>query len=443
LTQGQRWFYLAQFNMKILVIGGGAREHALVWKLRHSPLIDHIWCVPGNAGISELAECFDGNVGEIEKLATLARRLKPDLTIVGPEQPLVLGIADEFEKRGLNLFGPSRAAAQLEGSKVFAKEFMARHKIPTAPTYGVFDNSVDAYTSLCEVDWPVVVKADGLCAGKGVLVTSSPDEATAFLERLMEKNEFGEAGRRVIVEEGLAGKEISYIVMTDGKTFAPLAPVRDYKRLHDEDAGPNTGGMGATSCNDLLSASLEREIQTKIVGPTIEGMARDGHKYRGFLYFGLMMTESGPKVLEFNCRLGDPETQALVMRMNFDLAAALGATLSGNLASVTMDWSPAASLCVVLASEGYPSKSNIGKQISGLNGASQGRNTAIFHAATKRDRNEYYTSSGRVLTVASSADNLATARLLAYEAASQISFDGVHYRKDIGSSEAGSAAMSR
>jgi phosphoribosylamine---glycine ligase len=425
--------------MKILVIGSGAREHALAWKLRQSPQVEHIWCLPGNAGICDVAECLDGSVTEVEQIANVAQGLRPDLTIVGPEQPLVLGIADEFEKRGLALLGPSRAAAQLEGSKVFAKEFMARHNIPTAPAYGVFDNAVDAYTSLCEVDWPVVVKADGLCGGKGVLVTSSPDEATAFIERLMEKGEFGEAGKHVIVEEGLAGREISYIVLTDGENFVPLAPARDYKRAFDGDAGPNTGGMGAISSDDLLSRELESEIQRRIVRPTISGMAREGHNYQGFLYFGLMITENGPKVLEFNCRLGDPETEALVMRMNFDLAAAASATLSGDLTVFRMDWSPAASACIVLAAEGYPGKPKIGQRITGIKTDDRRSAVAVFHGATRREVNYYYVSSGRALTIAAAGENVAKARQTAYETASQISFEGMHYRKDIGG-DVGSAA---
>lgn len=273
---------------------------------------------PGNDGIAQIAECVAANPCDISSTADIAGKLKPDLTIVGPEQPLVLGVADEFAKRRLSIIGPSRNAAQLEGSKIFAKEFMQRHGIPTASTYGIFDAAVDAYTSLCEVDWPVVVKADGLCGGKGVLVTSSPDEATAFIERLMETKEFGDAGTRVIIEEGLSGPEISYMVLTDGEKFVPFATSRDYKRAFDNDMGPNTGGMGAISSDDLISGEVEKTIQEKVVQPTILGMARDGKEYKGFLYFGLMMTSSGPKVLEFNCRLGDPETEALVVRMNFD-----------------------------------------------------------------------------------------------------------------------------
>jgi phosphoribosylamine---glycine ligase len=424
--------------MKILVIGAGAREHAMVWKLRQSEQVEQIWCVPGNAGILELADCLAGNLGDVGQLADSAQRLGADLTVVGPELPLVLGIEDEFRRRGLRILAPSRAASQLEGSKVFAKDFMARHGIPTAPVYGMFDSAVDAYTALCGVDWPVVVKADGLCAGKGVLVTSSPDEATAFIERLMEKDEFGEAGRRVIIEEGLAGEELSYIVLTDGEAFAPLAPARDYKRAGDGDVGPNTGGMGAISTVNLLPPGLEEEIQAKIVQPTLRGMAQDGHKYLGFLYVGLMITGTGPKVLEFNCRLGDPETEALVMRMNFDLARACDAAESGGLADFEMDWSPAASACVVLASEGYPGKPLTGQVIMGL-GDERRSNVAIFHGGTRREGDKYYVSSGRVLTVSASAATVSGARGIAYEAAGGISFEGSYYRKDIGV-ETGSAA---
>jgi phosphoribosylamine---glycine ligase len=433
--------FIVLHSMKILVIGGGAREHALGWKLRQSSRVEHLWCIPGNAGIAELAECIDGSAADVQQMAETASSLKPDLTIVGPEQPLVLGIADEFQKRGLPLLGPSRAAAQLEGSKVFAKEFMARHAIPTASPYGIFDNAVDAYTSLCEVDWPVVVKADGLCAGKGVLVTASPDEATAFIERLMEKSEFGDAGKRVIIEEGLAGRELSYIVLTEGEHFVPLAPSRDYKRAFDGDAGPNTGGMGAISTSDLISADLETQIQERIVRPTLAGIANDVGNYCGFLYFGLMLTSDGPKVLEFNCRLGDPETEALVMRMEFDLAAAAQAAANGKLGNFRANWSPAASACVVLAAGGYPGKPQSGKQIAGLDALKQDSAIAVFHGGTHCKDANYYTSSGRVLTIAASGNSLADARKRAYATAQQISFEGMHYRKDIGL-EAGSAAAS-
>lgn len=427
---GARFIVLDELSkMKILVIGGGGREHALAWKLRQSPQAQHVWVAPGNDGIAQDAECVAAKLSDVNGLAEIAGRLKPDLTVVGSEQPLVLGIANEFSKRGLPIVGPSRDAAQLEGSKVFAKEFMQRHGIPTASTYGIFDAAVDAYTSLCEVDWPVVVKADGLCGGKGVLVTSSPDEATAFIERLMEAKEFGESGKRVIVEEGLSGPEISYMVLTDGEKFVPLAASRDYKRAFDGDTGPNTGGMGAISSDDLISAEVEKIIQEKVVRPTIDGMARDGIKYNGFLYFGLMMTAEGPKVLEFNCRLGDPETEALAMRMDFDLAEVLEASLGGDLGRLRLGWKPKASVCLVLAAGGYPGKPETGARIDGLDRMS---NCAVFHAGIKKEGGEYYVSSGRVLNVSAAGASLSEARTKVYEAARQISFEGMHYRKDIG-----------
>ncbi|HEV2299263.1 MAG TPA: phosphoribosylamine--glycine ligase [Candidatus Acidoferrales bacterium] len=425
--------------MKVLIIGGGGREHALAWKLRQSANVEHLWCAPGNGGISEDAECVEANLSDVAALANLAEKLKADLTVVGPEQPLVLGVGDEFAKRGLRLVGPSREAARLEGSKVFAKEFMQRHGIPTAATYGIFDSAVDAYTALCEVDWPVVVKADGLCGGKGVLVTSSPDEATLFIERLMEKREFGEAGKAVILEEGLEGREISYIVLTDGENFVPLAPARDYKRAFDGDQGPNTGGMGAISCGDLVSAELEEMIRSKIVRPTITKMAGDGKPFKGFLYFGLMITGAGPKVLEFNCRLGDPETEALAMRMNFDLCDALERAASGDLKNFKMSWEPKASACVVCAARGYPGKPEAGQRINGLKRMAPTGDVAIFHSGTRKDGGHYYTHSGRVLTVAARAESLSEVRRVVYEAAKQISFEGMHYRKDIGR-EAGEVA---
>jgi phosphoribosylamine--glycine ligase len=418
--------------MKVLVIGGGGREHALVWKLQQSAKVQKVWCVPGNGGISEDAECFSAGMSDVTGLADLAEKLGADMTVVGPEQPLVLGIADEFGKRGLTLVGPSREAAQLEGSKVFAKQFMQRRGIPTAALYGIFDSAVDAYTSLCAADWPVVVKADGLCGGKGVLVTSSPDEATAFIERLMEKREFGEAGKRVILEEGLGGQEISYMVLTDGDHFLPLAPSRDYKRAFNGDQGPNTGGMGAISSNDLISPELEREIQTTIVRPTIAGMCKDGRPFKGFLYFGLMLTSDGPKVLEFNCRLGDPETEALVMRMNFDLAEALQRSAEGKLESFNMNWSPEASACVVLASRNYPQEPETGQRIGGLEVEAQESGVHIFHAGTRRERTNYYTSSGRVLTIAAGGGTVREAARKVYSAINRVSFSGMHYRKDIG-----------
>jgi phosphoribosylamine--glycine ligase len=419
--------------MKILVIGGGGREHALVWKLAQSSSVEKIWCAPGNGGIESDAECFPLDLSDVRAASDLAAKLGADLTIVGPEIPLVGGIADEFATRGLTLLGPSKTAAQLEGSKIFAKKFMERHAIPTAAVYGIYEQAVDVYTDLCSVDWPLVIKADGLAAGKGVLVTSSPDEATAFIDRVMERKEFGEAGRRVLLEEGLQGDELSFIILTDGKNFIRMAPTRDYKRAYDGDRGPNTGGMGAYSTDDLLPAELEKKIVETIVRPTLAGLEKDGTAYRGFLYFGLMLSQRGPKVLEFNCRLGDPETQAIMMRADFDFAQACMAAARGELGGVQAKWAPASSVCVVLASKGYPEKPEVGKEISGLD--AEGRVEApgkAFHAGVRREERHYYTSGGRVIGVAASDQDLSSCRCSTYSICSSVAFEGQHYRSDVG-----------
>ena len=424
--------------MKILVIGSGGREHALVWKLKQSPHVQHIWCAPGNGGISQDAECVAADVKDVAALADLATRLGADLTVVGPELPLVLGIVDEFEKRGLRIVGPTKAAAQLEGSKVFAKGFLGRHGIPTALLHGICSTPGDAYSALCAVDWPVVIKADGLAAGKGVLVAPGPDDATAFIDRVMERREFGNSGDRVILEEALEGQELSYIVLTDGEHILPMAPTRDHKRVFDGDQGPNTGGMGAYSAPDLLPPGLEKTIRETIVEPAIRGMAKEGQPYSGFLYFGLMLTADGPKVLEFNCRMGDPETQPIVLRMDFDLAEALMAAAEGKLKSVQTKWKPEASVCVVLASGGYPGSFETGKPIRGLDKVD--RVVSVFHAGTKREGSAYYTSGGRVLGVSGAGRTLDDAARLTYDSISRISFDGMHFRRDIGKPRAESSA---
>ena len=417
---------------KILVIGGGGREHALVWKLKQSERVEKIWCAPGNGGISNDAECLPLDLGNVSEAAVLAAKLGADLTICGPELPLVRGIADEFARRNLALLGPTKAAAQLEGSKAFAKKFMERNTIPTASTYGIYDSPIDAYTSLCSVDWPLVVKADGLCAGKGVLVTSSPERASEFIDRLMEKKEFGDAGKQVLLEEGLSGDELSYIILSDGKNFVSLPPSRDHKRAFDNDEGPNTGGMGAFSTSDLLSPELERKILDTIVRPTLAGLQKEGLNYRGFLYFGLMLTKDGPKVLEYNCRLGDPETQAILLRADFDLAAACAEAARGELSPMQAKSSAAASVSIVIASEGYPEDPKIGREITGLDAAAAVPGAVVFHAGTRREGEKYYTTGGRVLSVAARAEELAAACKIAYDAASKIGIDGAHYRKDIG-----------
>ena len=417
--------------MKILVIGGGGREHALVWKLRQSPWVEKLWCAPGNGGIAQDAECLPVDTKDVGAMVALAERLKPDLTVVGPEQPLVLGVADEFSRRGLAIVGPSKQAAEIEGSKVFAKGFLERHNIPTAALYGVYDSPGDAYGALCAVDWPVVVKADGLCAGKGVLVTSSPDEATAFIERLMEKREFGEGGKRVLMEEALEGEELSFIVLTDGQEILPLTPTRDHKRVFDGNLGPNTGGMGAYSSDELVSTELERRILESIVRPAIQGLAAEGLPYKGFLYFGLMLTTGGPKMLEFNCRMGDPEAQPMVARMDFDLAEALAATAGGSLGKINSRWKQGASVCVVMASGGYPGDFETGKRVEGLAEASAVPGVVVFHAGTRREGANYYTSGGRVLGVTAAASDLEAAIRTCYDAVGRIRFEGAHFRSDI------------
>lgn len=423
--------------MKILVLGGGGREHAIAWKLRQSPSFEKLWCAPGNGGIANDAECIPLDLNDVKAAADLAAKLGADLTIVGPELPLVQGVADEFASRKLALLGPSKKAALLEGSKVFAKRFMERHKIPTAPVYGIFDSAVDAYTALCEVDWPLVIKADGLCAGKGVLVTSSPDEATAFIDRVVDSKEFGDAGKQIILEEGLAGEELSYIILTDGQNFIPMAPARDHKRAFDGDQGPNTGGMGAYSTDDLLPTELEKEILQNIVRPTLAGLEKEGIEYKGFLYFGLMLTTNGPQVLEFNCRLGDPETQAILLRADFDFAGACLAAANGKLGDAQAKWKAGASVCIVIASEGYPGKLITGKRVEGLDEAGKKLGVAIFHSGTRREGAIYYSNGGRVLGIGAVGENLASACDIAYDAASSIRLDGSHFRHDIGTKYSG------
>ena len=418
-----------------MIIGGGGREHAIAWKLRQSANVEKIWCAPGNGGISRDAECVPLNVGDVKAAADLAMKLGADLTIVGPELPLVQGIADEFGRRGLAILGPPKMAAQLEGSKVFAKEFMTRNGIPTAGVYGAFESAREACAKLDSVAWPVVVKADGLCAGKGVLVTSSASEAEEFVERLMKGDEFGDAGKRVLLEEGVTGKELSYIILTDGTNFISLAPTRDHKRAFDNDEGPNTGGMGTYSTDGMLTRELEEQILERIVRPTLAGLRKEKLKYRGFIFFGLMLTKDGPKVLEYNCRLGDPETQAILLRADFDFAAACMDAALGRLDASSAKWSPGASVCVVMASEGYPSSPVLGKPIRGLEEAERIPHVAVFHAGTRREVNDYYTSGGRILGVAAVGDSLVEAHRAAYEAASRIKISGAHYRKDIGMTE--------
>ena len=417
--------------MKILVIGGGGREHALVWKLRESPRVDKIWCVPGNGGISDEAECIATDPGDVAQLVDLADKLKPDLTVIGPELPLVNGVGDAFTERNWPIIAPSRQAAQLEGSKIFAKQFLQRHNIATAKLYGAYESAQHALAALDNVDWPVVIKADGLCAGKGVLLAPNHAAARDFIERVMLGSEFGPGGHRILLEKTLHGDELSFIILTDGQGYAPLVPTRDHKRAFDGNQGPNTGGMGAYSSDDLLSPSTRDAILRDVVEPTIQGLADDGIRYQGFLYFGLMLGPSGPKVLEFNCRLGDPEAQAIIARMDFDLAEILSDAAATRLDPSKLRWKPGASVCVVLASGGYPCKFETEKTISGLTDVARHTGVKALHAGTKKVGNSIVTNGGRVLGITGAGSSLDTTLSAVYGAIAEIHFDGMHYRNDI------------
>src|SRR6266849_622955 len=418
-------------SMQVRLIGSGGREHALVWKLKQSPQVEKIWCVPGNGGMEAEAECVAADPADVQAMITLAEQLRPDLTVVGPELPLVNGIGDAFRARGWPIVAPSKEASQLEGSKIFAKEFLRRHAVPTAQLYGAFDSAREACVALAGVDWPVVIKADGLCAGKGVFVAPDANSAKDFIERVMDRNEFGPGGHRLLLEETLDGPEISFIVLTDGDRYASLVPTRDHKRVFDGNQGPNTGGMGAYSTDDLLSPSLRQTILDTVVEPTLRGLVSERIFYQGFLYIGLMVTRSGPKVLEFNCLLGDPETQAIVARMDFDLAEVLSAVAEARLEPSELRWSPGASVCVVMASGGYPGKFAIGKRIDGLTAAEQISGVKVFHAGTKREGDSIITNGGRVLGVTVAAPSIEASLELAYAAVAKISFDAMQYRRDI------------
>jgi phosphoribosylamine---glycine ligase len=418
--------------MKILVIGGGGREHALVWKLKQSARVEKIWCTPGNGGIAGDAECIAVDAGDVSAIVALAEKIAPDLTVVGPELPLVNGISDAFKQRNWAIVGPSQKAAQLEGSKIFSKEFLLRHNIPTAKMYGAYDSLRDPYAALDGVDWPLVIKADGLCAGKGVVLAQDAEEARQFLESAMERNELGPGGHRVMLEETLEGDELSFIILTDGARYAPLVPTRDHKRVFDGNRGPNTGGMGAYSSDELLPDGLRDTVISTIVEPTLAGLAADGIPYQGFLYVGLMLTKDGPKVLEFNCRLGDPEAQAIVARMDFDLAEVLADVAAVRLDPAKLRWKAGASVCVVLTSGGYPGKFHIGKKIEGLTTNNRDTGVDVFQAGTKLEGGFILTNGGRVLGVTAAGSSLDAALTLAYQSAKHIHFDGMHYRKDIG-----------
>ncbi|MBU1870139.1 MAG: phosphoribosylamine--glycine ligase [Candidatus Omnitrophica bacterium] len=418
--------------MRILVIGSGGREHALVWKIAQSKLVDKIFCAPGNGGIAQQAECIDIKADDIAALLEFARKEKIDLTVVGPEASLSLGIVDEFAKYKLRIFGPQKSAANLEASKVFAKEIMAKYKVPTAD-FKVFDNADEAIRYIEKVGAPCVVKADGLAQGKGVVVAKTIDEAKSAVNSMMKERIFGDAGNKVIIEECLEGQEVSILVITDSKEVVALASAQDHKRIFDNDQGPNTGGMGAYSPAPIVTTELFKDILNTVVYRTIDGLAKEGIEYRGVLYAGIMLTKDGPKTLEFNVRFGDPETQAILPRLKSDLLEVMLAASEQKLNRVrNLEWETRACVCVVCSSGGYPGSYQKGKEIFGLDEASKIKDTVVFHAGTIKSQEKYFTSGGRVLGITGLGSTIKEAINTVYQAAGKISFEGIHYRKDIG-----------
>ncbi|MBN1957096.1 MAG: phosphoribosylamine--glycine ligase [Desulfuromonadales bacterium] len=417
--------------MKILVVGGGGREHALCWKIAQSPLVEKIYCAPGNPGIAELAECVHIGADEIETLCEFAQAEAVDLTVVGPEVPLTMGIVDRFQSAGLDIFGPDKAAAQIEGSKDFSKSLMARYHIPTAE-YQTFTDHAAAVAYVRERGAPIVIKADGLAAGKGVVVAMTEEQAIEALNDIMLDKVFGAAGVRVVIEEFMSGEEASFFAFTDGRNVLPLASSQDHKRVYDNDEGPNTGGMGAYSPAPVVTEELHDLIVKTIVRPTIAGMAQDGCPYRGILYVGLMIKDGKPRVVEFNARFGDPEAQPLLMRMKSDIVPVLQACARGELTQDAIEWHDKAAVCVVMASGGYPETFEKDLPIAGLDAAARIQDLMVFHAGTRFKDGQIVNSGGRVLGVTGLGNTVKEAIDKAYEGTALIAWKDVHYRKDIG-----------
>jgi phosphoribosylamine---glycine ligase len=428
--------------MRVLVVGGGGREHALAWRLGRSPQVEGVWCAPGNAGIADVATCIAVAPDDLKGLARFARDQAIDLTVVGPELPLTLGLVDRFAQEGLRAFGPTAAAARLEGSKVFAKELLRQLRVPTA-FFGAFDQPEDAARFIDEVGAPVVVKADGLAAGKGVFICQSVADAKTAVDQVMAQRLFGDAGARVVVEEFLHGEELSFMAITDGDVVLPLAESQDHKRVFDDDRGPNTGGMGAYSPVPLMTPALRDHVMRDIMQPVVDGLARQGTRYTGVLYAGLMVHEGYAKVLEFNVRFGDPEAQVLMMRLVSDLAVLMDAATDGALSDVTVEWDPRAAACVVLAAEGYPGAVERGRPIDGLDGLRDWKTGMVFHAGTRREGSRVVTDGGRVLGVTALGDTIGGAVASAYDAVSRIGWQGMHFRGDIGHRAMGGAGERR
>ncbi|MDK2823823.1 MAG: phosphoribosylamine---glycine ligase [Clostridia bacterium] len=415
--------------MRVLVVGGGGREHALVWKISQSPRVKEIYCAPGNAGIGELARCINIPAENIDELVEFALKNKIDLTVVGPEVPLTLGIVDKFLANGLKVFGPTQRAAEIEGSKAFSKELMAKYQIPTAK-YQVFTGVQQAKDFIKELGVPCVVKADGLAAGKGVMVCFTLEEALKAVDDILIENKFGKAGSKVVVEEFLEGQEVSMLAFTDGKTVIPMVSAQDHKRVFDNDQGPNTGGMGAYSPAPVYTTQIHETVEKDILRATIDAMGGEGRPFKGVLYAGLMLTENGPKVLEFNARFGDPETQVVLPRLKTDIVDIMEAVVAGELDKINVEWYEEAAVCVVMASGGYPEGYEKGKVITGLEKVPE--DVLVFHAGTKKDKGQIVTNGGRVLGVTALGKDLQGAINKAYQGVEKIDFAGMHYRKDIG-----------
>jgi len=416
--------------MKVLVIGSGGREHALVWKITQSPKVSKVYCAPGNAGISKLAKCIDIDADNIEKLANFAQKEKIGLTVVGPELPLSKGIVNEFDQWGLKIFGPSKEATEVESSKVFSKYLMKKHNIPTA-NYEVFHNREEAFHYIKKQAFPLVIKADGLAAGKGVFIIKNLVQAEDALDVLMELKRFGEAGKQVIVEEFLKGEEVSILAFCDGKTVVPMVASQDHKKIFDNNQGPNTGGMGAYSPVPFYFNKEKKRVLEEILKPTLKGLQREGRRYKGVLYAGLILTKEGPKVLEFNARFGDPETQVVLPRLKTDLIDILNAVIEGSLHKINIEWKNNSVVCVVVASGGYPGKYQKYKVISGLNKLEKMKDVIAFHAGTKFQDGKVVTSGGRVLGITAWDDTISKAKEKAYQGIEKIYFEDMYHRKDI------------
>ena len=419
--------------MKVLVVGNGGREHALVWKIRQSPLVTEVYCAPGNAGMEGLADCVPIDTSNIVEVADFAQTIKADLTVVGPELPMVLGIGDEFRRRGLTVMSPSREAAEIEGSKAFAREFMVRHKIPS-PRYEVCGSleEAEAFVAKAPFGFPIVIKADGLAQGKGTVVAEDAAEAKKAIAHMMTDKKLGSAGLKLVMEEFLPGEEVSFLVLSDGSRVVPLVSVQDHKRALEDDKGPMTGGMGTVSPATNMSLDMHKQVMQEVVLPTISGLAAEGRRFQGVLFVGLMITDAGPRVLEFNARFGDPETQVIMARMRSDIVPILQQVAEGQLKDTKIEWAKEPAVCVVLTAKGYPDAIETGQEIRGLRSLDGESDVVVYHAATKKENGKVVTVGGRVLGVTALGANLDAAVTRAYEAVGRISFDGMQYRRDIG-----------